>query len=529
MSRPTIRALLAATTLSTLLAACGGGGPDVPPSGPAPAPAPPPVTITAAPADVTVDDGQPATFSFGVSTQLPYSVEWRRDGSLVASVRQATTFTLPTTSLADDGATFSARVLAGTNSANGSSSVTTVEAGSARLNVNLATPAAPSSLSVDAGAAGTAFMTWTDASNNESGFDVIRVVNGQDVTVTTVPANQTSFTMTGLVPGAAETLRVRAMRAAAGRVARSAATSLTLTMPGGVGATPAAPSNARWTVVPGTTLSAEFAWDDNANDETGFEVYQVLGGSDHLRGFTDVNQTKVLVTGLAAGATLTYRVRAVRRVNGTTTRSATASATITLPSNSQAQVVTLTATQDNVRRYSTIDPAVANQVLRDLPIEVGCTYIVDFGAAGSAATCSQSLVVFDVRPIAGHTIRRAELRLAETGAAVTFTPVRELRIGAVQQAWNPATVNAATTLSLSTTGLVTAPLATVAVDRTFDVTTIVSRWASGAQLNNGFGIMLTDESIPGNVPAGAYAMANFFGSRENTIVANRPQLVVEFE
>jgi hypothetical protein len=302
-----------------------------------------------------------------------------------------------------------------------------------------------------------------------------------------------------------------------------------MTMPGGVGATPAAPSNARWTVVPGTTLSAEFAWDDNANDETGFEVYQVLGGSDHLRGFTDVNQTKVLVTGLAAGATLTYRVRAVRRVNGTTTRSAAASATITLPSNSQAQVVTLTATQDNVRRYSTIDPAVANQVLRDLPIEVGCTYIVDFGAAGSAATCSQSLVLFDVGSIAGRTIRRAELRLAETGAAVTFTPVRELRIGAVQQAWNPATVNAATTLSLSTTGLVTAPLATVAVDRTFDVTSIVSRWASGAQLNNGFGIMLTDESIPGNVPAGAYAMANFFGSRENTIVANRPQLVVEFE
>jgi hypothetical protein len=531
MTNTTIRALLAAASLATLLAACGGGGgPDAPPAGnpPAPTPPPPAVTITAAPADVTVDEGQPATFTFGISTQLPFSVEWRRDGVIVAS-RGSNTFTLPVTSLADDGAVFSARVNAGTNNASGPSTFTTVDAGSARLTVNLAAPAAPSGFSLLPGASGTsALLRWTDNSNNESGFDVIRVVNGQDVTVTTVAANQTTFTLNGLTPGATETLRVRAMRVALGRVATSAAASATVVMPGGAAETPAAPTNARLALVSGDASAVDFAWDDNAGNETGFEVLQVVNGNDVQIALANANQTSIRVVGLVAGTTHTFRVRAVRTANGTTTRSALSSASIALPAP-QTQVVTLTATQDNVVRISTIDPAVANQVLRNLPVEVGCTYIVDFGVSGSAATCSRSLVLFDVGTLAGRTIRRAELHLSGAGTAVTFSPLRNLRIGAVQQAWNPATVNGTTPFSVSTIGVVTAPLSTLDIDRIFDVTTIVSRWASGAQANNGFGIALTDESIPGNVPTGAYAMANFFGSRENSIVANRPQLVVEFE
>jgi hypothetical protein len=61
------------------------------------------------------------------------------------------------------------------------------------------------------------------------------------------------------------------------------------------------------------------------------------------------------------------------------------------------------------------------------------------------------------------------------------------------------------------------------------VTTIVGRWASGAQANNGFALGLANESIPTNVASGAYAMFNSFASRENNTVANRPELVIEFE
>lgn len=529
------RLLLATAGVVTLLSACGGGGgPDAPPAAPpapAPAPAPPPapaVTVTAPLRDVAVEETQPATFSIGVSTTLPFTVEWSRDGVVVAG-RTGTDFTLAAATLADDGAQFRARVVAGANGANGNGTMTIVDAGTARLAVNIAAPAAPTGLTLLAGASGTsALLRWTDNAGNETGFEVIRATAGQDLVVATVAANQVSFTATGLTPGASETLRVRAVRAVSNRVATSAAASVTATMPGGAADTPAAPTNARLALASGSTSAVDFAWDDNSGNETGFEVFQVANGNDVQIALANPDQVQVRINGLAAGSTHTFRVRAVRTVNGSTTRSALASATITLPAP-QAQVVTLTPTQDNVVRVSTFDASVGDLVLRSLPVEVGCTYIIDFGAAGSAATCSRSLVLFDVAGVSGRTIRRAELRLQQVSSSITFTPARDFRIGAIQQAWNPATVNGNTALSVSVNGLVTAPLTTLNVEHSFDVTTIVGRWASGAQANNGFGLMLANEGIPTNVPTGAYAMFNSFASRENSIVANRPELVIEFE
>lgn len=517
-----IRAFLASAATATLLAACGGGGgPDAPPPGPAPAPAPPPaaVGIAASLQDVTVEEGDPASFSVGVSTSLPFVVQWRRGGVVIAG-QTATTLTLPVATLADDGASFNARVTAGP---------TTVDGGTARLIVNLAAPAAPTGLSVLPGASGTsALLRWTDNSNNETGFEVIRVSNGQDLVVATVNPNQTTFTLTGLTPGASETLRVRALRSASNRTAVSTPTSATVTMPGGAAPTPAAPDNARLTLPNGVASAVDFAWDDNADNETGFEIFQVVSGSNVQIAVGNPNQATIRINGLAAGTTHTFRVRAVRTANGTTTRSGFASATITLPS-AQNQIVTLTPTQDNVVRVNTFDPADNNLVLRTQPVEVGCSFIVDFGAAGSAAICSRSLLLFDLAAVSGRNIVRAELRLQQLDGAVTFTPVRDLRLGAILESWNPATVNGNTSLSLSATGVVTQQLSTVNVERAFDVTTIVRRWASGAQANNGFGIALANESIPTNLVTGAYAMLNVFASRENTSAANRPELMIEVQ
>jgi len=121
---PTARRLLAAAGLFVLLSACGGGG-DGPASAPTPAP-PPPVTITSQPRDMNVEERQPATFSLGVSAAQPYGVEWLRNGAMVDSARGSAAtiaYTLPAASLVDDGASFSARITVGANSAGGGNSM----------------------------------------------------------------------------------------------------------------------------------------------------------------------------------------------------------------------------------------------------------------------------------------------------------------------------------------------------------------------------------------------------------------------
>lgn len=525
--RSNVRLFLSCASVIALLAACGGG--DAPPPAQAPVPpAPATITITSQPSSLTVVEGEPASFSIAVQTTSPFTVEWSRDGVVIAG-RSGTTFTLAAATLADDGALFSARVLAGVNSPSGST-VATVTSSAARLSVNIAAPAAPTALTALAGASGTtALLSWTDNSNNETGFEVFSVVNGQDVLVATTAANDRTQEVNGLTPGSEQTFRVRAKRSVSGRLATSVLASTTVALPGGSTTTPNPPTNARLTPVSGN-MAIDLAWTDNSNNETGFELFNASSGSEVLVTVLGANTTEArLNTSLTPGQTLTFGVRAVRSANGTTTRSAPASASITLPA-AQTQIVTLTPTQDNVLRISTFDASVGDQVLRNLPVEVGCTYVIDFGAAGSAATCSRSLLLFDLGVANGRTIRKATLRLQPVAGVVNFAPIREFRIGAVQQSWNPATVTGNNgSFTVSTTGLVSAPLAALMLERSFDVTSIVSQWASGAQTNNGFALAMIDETIPGNLAAGLFGMFNSFGSRENSIAGNRPRLVIEFE
>jgi hypothetical protein len=61
--------------------------------------------ITSHPASVTVSAGQPASFSVSASGTAPLTYQWQRNGGDIPGAT-ATTFTLPTTTLADDGAVF---------------------------------------------------------------------------------------------------------------------------------------------------------------------------------------------------------------------------------------------------------------------------------------------------------------------------------------------------------------------------------------------------------------------------------------
>ncbi|HEY9421917.1 MAG TPA: PA14 domain-containing protein, partial [Thermoanaerobaculia bacterium] len=62
--------------------------------------------ITTQPADRTVSAGQPATFTVSASGTAPLSYQWRRNGANIAGATAAS-YTLPSASLADNGAVFS--------------------------------------------------------------------------------------------------------------------------------------------------------------------------------------------------------------------------------------------------------------------------------------------------------------------------------------------------------------------------------------------------------------------------------------
>jgi glucose/arabinose dehydrogenase len=76
--------------------------------------------ITSHPSDVTVSTGQPASFHVSASGTAPLSYQWQRDGGDIPGAT-ASTYTLPSASLADDGAVFSAIVsnASGTATSNG--------------------------------------------------------------------------------------------------------------------------------------------------------------------------------------------------------------------------------------------------------------------------------------------------------------------------------------------------------------------------------------------------------------------------
>jgi hypothetical protein len=166
-------------------------------------------------------------------------------------------------------------------------------------------PAAPKSLAATAVSTTEITVRWTDASSNESGFEVERSLAGanQWVRLTTVSANVTSFADSGLAAGAAYDYRVRAVNVAGGS-AYATATGATLQ------AAPAAPGTLTATVNSQTQIT--LAWADNSNNETGFLLERSTDGSTWTTlGTLPANITGYTNTGLAAGTTYLYRVAAV--------------------------------------------------------------------------------------------------------------------------------------------------------------------------------------------------------------------------
>ena len=164
-------------------------------------------------------------------------------------------------------------------------------------------PSAPTNLKAEATSNREIRLTWTDRSDNETGFRIERKrEDGSFAEVATVRANVTSYSDSGLVENTRYTYRVRAYNAAGNSSYSNEASATTRTLPN-------APTNLR-----ALTASEErinLTWTDRSGDETGFKIERRIGGGRFVQIATvGANVTTYADRGLEPGTTYSYRVRA---------------------------------------------------------------------------------------------------------------------------------------------------------------------------------------------------------------------------
>jgi hypothetical protein len=167
-------------------------------------------------------------------------------------------------------------------------------------------PLAPGNLSASAVSSNRIDLVWSDNSTNEDGFAIERSADGVSFSqITTVAANLTSYSNTGLNASTTYTYRVRAFNSA-GFSGYSNAASGTTTA---IGTPPSAPANLKATPVSKSQIN--LTWADLANNESGFKIDRSTDGTNFTQvGTVAANVTSFASTGLQGNKNYYFRVRA---------------------------------------------------------------------------------------------------------------------------------------------------------------------------------------------------------------------------
>ncbi len=183
-------------------------------------------------------------------------------------------------------------------------------------------PAAPADLSALPTSSSQINLSWTDNSNNENGFAIERLPDGETLWEAAgfVAANTTTYADTGLNINTLYHYRVSAYNVVGSSGNSNNASATTFDLP------PNAPSDLRATTVSADQI--ELIWNDNSSNESGFAVERSQEGGSGWEGIATVAENTFIHTdnGLAAGTTYSYRVVA-HNVNGNSGYTNTASAT----------------------------------------------------------------------------------------------------------------------------------------------------------------------------------------------------------
>jgi hypothetical protein len=264
----------------------------------------------------------------------------------------------------------------------------------ASATTSASTPAAPSSLTATAVSSSQINLTWTDNSNNEDGFRIERCQGAgcaNFAEITTVGANATSYSNTGLTASTTYQYRVRAYNSTGNSAYSNIASATTLA----AAVTPAPPSNLTATAISGSQIN--LAWTDNSTNEIGFKIERSLEGILFLELATvGGNVTTFSDSNLLPGITYYYRVRAYNGT-GDSAYSNTASATTFLlppplapPSNLTATAVSSSqinlAWTDNSSSETGFRIARSTDGLVWLPIGTTAANVVSYNNTGLSAS-----------------------------------------------------------------------------------------------------------------------------------------------
>ncbi|MBI5653825.1 MAG: hypothetical protein HZC40_25750 [Chloroflexi bacterium] len=166
-------------------------------------------------------------------------------------------------------------------------------------------PTAPVNLRVTSTTKTTARIAWDDKSSNEDGFEI--EIEGRQNLKTR--ANETQSEITGLTCNRASNFRVRAFNATGNSAFSNQVTAQTLACDGDNAGAPAAPSNLRQNPV-ALIGKVMLAWNDNSNNETGFDIELVTDAGARAIATANANVTTTNVDAPACGATAQYQVSA---------------------------------------------------------------------------------------------------------------------------------------------------------------------------------------------------------------------------
>jgi hypothetical protein len=178
-------------------------------------------------------------------------------------------------------------------------------------------PVAPSNVAAVPASSAQIDVSWTDNSDNESGFRVERATaaTGPFTLAGTAPEDSTSYTDTGLSPSTTYFYRVLAYNSAGTAEAltqANASTSAAPTIP------PTAPNTLTATASGGTQIT--LGWRDNSTDETGFRIERASasGGPFTMVATVNAGLQMYMNTGLTPSTTYYYRVQAYNGIGSST-------------------------------------------------------------------------------------------------------------------------------------------------------------------------------------------------------------------
>jgi len=183
-------------------------------------------------------------------------------------------------------------------------------------------PAAPTGLVATAASSSTINLTWTDQSNNETGFKIERALGGGAFSpLITVGANATTYADSGLTASTSYSYRVLATNSAGDSAYSNTASATTQAS---APTAPAAPTGLVATAASNSAIN--LTWSDQSNNETGFKIERAPSGGTFSQVATvGVNVTTYSDAGLASKTSYSYRLRAYNDV-GDSAYSNTASA-----------------------------------------------------------------------------------------------------------------------------------------------------------------------------------------------------------